>query len=99
MARESKLEKDFKEELKHRLPGSYFIKGNSAMRQGFPDRMVLHGSRWAALEFKADEKSDFQPNQEHYLEELGKMSFAAVVTPANYQKVIDEMESAFGVEG
>ena len=97
MARESKFERDFKDRLNIRFPGGFFIKGNSAMRQGFPDRMFLYGSHWAALEFKVD--SDFEENQEYYIEKLGEMSYAAVVTPSNADEVLDEMESAFGVTG
>ncbi len=41
MVRESKFEQDFKKELDKRLPGGFYIKGNSALRQGIPDRLFF----------------------------------------------------------
>lgn len=100
--KEADFERDLKNELETRFPGCFVIKGNSAMRQGVPDRLVLHGQHWAALEVKypkGRKKPAYEENQEWYIEKLGEMSFAAVVTPANFHEVIDEMESAFGTEG
>ena len=98
--KKSKLESDFEpefiKELDRRMPGGMFIKGNSAMRQGFPDRMFLLEDHWAAFEIKRDPTAKKQPNQEHYVEQLNDMSYAAFVTPENYLEVIDEVQAAFG---
>lgn len=103
MTKEADFEADLKRELESRFPGCFVLKGNSAMRQGVPDRLVLHGRNWAALEVKYPKGKKrnpvFEENQEFYVKKLGNMSYAAVVTPANFHEVIDEMESAFGAEG
>lgn len=100
MARKTKLEKDFEsdfmDDLDEVLPGGMWIKGNSAMRQGIPDRLFLHGPHWALLEFKRDENSPAQPNQPWYVEKFNEMSYSAIVTPENAKQVIDEIQEAFG---
>jgi hypothetical protein len=104
MARKTKKESDFEADFMERLdsempePG-FWIKGNSAMRQGVPDRMYLNGPHWAALEFKKDSKAPPEPNQPYYVEKLGKMSYASFVTPENADEVISGIREAFGAEG
>ena len=104
MARKTKLESDFEADFMERLdqampePG-FWIKGNSAMRQGVPDRMYLNGGHWAALEFKKDKTAEAQPNQPYYVEKLGEMSYASFVYPENADEVISEIRKAFGVGG
>ena len=93
---EKDLESEFMKEMGERMPGCMLLKGNSAMRQGIPDRLFLHGPHWAALEFKKDSRSEHQPSQDWYVERLNDMSYAAIVTPDNYHEVIDEIQSAFG---
>lgn len=101
--RRTKLEKDFEDdfmdELDAVLPDGFWIKGNSTMRQGIPDRLFLHGPNWALLEFKRDSKSAIQPNQDWYVEKFNEMSYSAIVTPENYREVIDEIQSAFRRRG
>ena len=103
MARQTKLEKElekeFMEDLNERMPGGFWLKGNSAMRQGVPDRMFLHSGHFAALEFKRDEKAEHQPSQDYYVDLLNEIGFARIVTPDNYHEVLDEIQSAFGVRG
>lgn len=93
---ESDFEPEFIRELDEAMPGGLFIKGNSAMRQGFPDRLFLHEGHWAAFEVKRDGKASKRPNQEHYIEELNEMSYASFVTPENYKEVVREVQAAFG---
>lgn len=96
----SKLEKEFEasyiKRLENEFPGCVIIKGNSAMRQGVPDRLLLHENHWAFLEFKREENSDRQENQDYYIEKFGAMSYAAIVSPENADEVIREIQSAFG---
>ena len=104
MSRKTKKESDFEADFMERLDESmpekgFWLKGNSAMRQGVPDRMYLNGPHWAALEFKKADGSDIQPNQPYYVEKLGAMSYAAFVTPENADEVISGIQQAFGVEG
>lgn len=98
-----KLESDFKktvkDELEDTFPGCLVIMGNSASRQGIPDWLLLHENNWAALELKRAENSPHQPNQDHYVDQLNHMSYAAFVHPDNYHEVINEIQSAFGSRG
>jgi len=95
---ESEFEAQFMKDLDEAMPEpGFWLKGNSAMRQGVPDRMYLNGPHWAALEFKKGDGSDIQPNQPYYVEKLGKMSYAAFVTPENADEVISGIQQAFGV--
>lgn len=70
------------------LPGSVVIKNDPSYRQGFPDLLVLHGPRWAALEVKRSAREPFQPNQEYYIDMLNDMSFADVIFPQNEEEVL-----------
>lgn len=93
------LEKDFqkelKREIKHRFPGSIVLKTDENYIQGFPDLLILYGKHWAALECKRSTESSRRPNQEYYIDILGRMSFAAFVSPENKEEVLHEMECAF----
>jgi hypothetical protein len=95
----TKLEKEFEASFVKRLedefPGCMIIKGNSAMRQGIPDRLLLHEDHWAFLEFKREANSDLQENQDYYIEKFNGMSYAAIVEPENADEVIREIQSAF----
>lgn len=96
---EREFEKEFMKDLDERLPGGHWIKGNSQMQQGIPDRMFLHGPHWAMLEFKRDKDSDEQPNQPYFVEKFNNMSYAAIVSPENRQEVLDEIQQAFRDRG
>lgn len=93
---EKDFEADFMRELDEVMPGGVWLKGNSTMRQGVPDRLYLNGDRWALLEFKRDSSAAHQPNQDYYVEKFNEMSYASFVTPDNYREVINEIQSAFG---
>lgn len=94
---EREFEKDFMEDLDEVLPNGHWIKGNSQMQQGIPDRMFLHGEHWAMLEFKRETDSAKQENQDWFIEKFNNMSYAKIVTPENAQEVIDEIQATFGV--
>lgn len=100
MTRLTKLEKEFESDYLDRLekefPGCVIIKGNSTMRQGIPDRLLLHEDNWAFLEFKRASNSDQQENQEYYIQKFGEMSYASFVHPGNADEVISEIHQAFG---
>lgn len=95
----NKLERDFEPEfikaLEEALPGGIYVKGNSAMRQGIPDRLFLYEDKWAAFEVKKDSKAKPRPNQPYYVEKMNDMSYAAFVTPENYEEVLLEVQAAF----
>lgn len=96
-----KLERDFQasliKELKDILPGCFVFKSDPNYIQGIPDLIVLWQDHWAVLECKRGSRSKRQPNQEYYVETLGKMSFAAFIDPTNKETVLGELQRAFGV--
>ena len=81
--------------LKRMFPGSFLVKNDSSYIQGFPDWTLLWGSCWAVLEVKKSMSSRRQPNQEHYISQLGDMSFAAFICPENEEAVLNELQAAF----
>lgn len=93
---ESETEKRFKKDLDERLPGGWWVKGNSMMQQGIPDQTFYHGPNWAMFEFKREANSDLQENQDYFIDKFDEMSFARFVSPENYDEVLDEVQEAFG---
>ncbi len=81
--------------LKVRFPGCVVVKNDSAYQQGFPDLTVFFAERWAALEVKRSEREAQQPNQEHFVQKLDDMSYAAFIYPENEEVILFEMEQAF----
>ena len=94
---EREFEAEFMELVDDLLPGGWWIKGNSQMQQGIPDRMFLWGPYWAMLEFKRASNAELQENQDWFIEKFRNMGYASFVSPANYQEVLDEIQQAFGV--
>lgn len=92
------LENNFQSKLIKKLkdifPGCYVLKNDATYLQGIPDLLILYKKRWAALECKCKTKASRQTNQEYYIEELGKMSYAAFICPENEKEVLDELQQA-----
>ncbi len=84
-------------EIKERLPGCMVVKNDPNYIQGFPDLLVLHKKKWAALECKKSSDEKKQPNQEYYVDVLGKMSFSNFIYPENKEEVLNELQQAFGI--
>lgn len=82
-------------EIKDRFPGCTVLKNDANYIQGFPDLLILHGSRWAALECKRTAKALRQPNQEYYVEKLNRESFARFISPENKEEVLHELSQSF----
>lgn len=93
--KESAFQHGLIKEIKHRFPDAIVLKNDAGYLQGFPDLLVLSGSRWAALECKRTKAASHQPNQDYYVEKLGKMSYAAFVYPENREEVLHELECTF----
>lgn len=96
------LERDYQAKLIKKLrklfPGIVILKNDSGYMQGILDLSLFYGEKWAMLEVKAKEPKgpdDFEPNQEWYIEELNKMSFAACIYPENEQEVLNGLQEAF----
>jgi hypothetical protein len=81
------------------LPGCEVIKLDPRRKQGMLDLLILHGRKWGMLEVKRDKSAPFRPNQEHYVERYGRMSFAAVIYPENEKEVLAQVLAALGAEG
>ena len=96
----SKLERDFQhnliKELKLIFPGCIVLKNDSSYIQGVPDLTVFYKDKWATLECKKSANATKQPNQEHYVEVMDKMSFSRFIFPENKEEVLDELRKTLG---
>ena len=95
MKRESKFQSELIKDLKNRFPGCIVMKNDANYIQGIPDLLVLHRTKWAALECKQDENSKHQPNQDYYVDKMNEMSFAKFIFPENKEEVLNELQSTF----
>ena len=93
--KESDFQHGLIEEIKMRFPGAIVTKFDAKYKQGFPDLIIFWKDRWAALECKRSATAKHQPNQEHYVDILNRMSFSRFVYPENKEEVLDEMERSF----
>jgi len=96
---ESNFQRNLKKEIRERFPGCYVLKTDPTDIQGIPDLLILYNDRWAALEVKARRSSAHRPNQDYYVSELGRMSFAAFIYPENKEEVLHDMEQSFKRDG
>ena len=94
MAEESKFEKHLIKLLKQLYPGCIIMKNDANRLQGIPDRLILYNNHWAAFEVKASKNATKRPNQDFYVQKLGKMSYAAFVYPENEEEFLDELQQA-----
>lgn len=78
------------------FPGCYILRLDPNDKQGIPDLLILYKNKWAALECKRNINAHRQPNQEYYILEMNKMSYASFVYPENLEEVINELYKAFG---
>lgn len=77
------------------FPGCEVLKTDAGYRQGFPDLLLLWHQYWAVLEVKTSLSANTQPNQDHYVQRLNDMSFAAYIYPENEEEVLDALQQAF----
>lgn len=94
--KESKFQADLIKELKAEFPGCIVLKNDANYLQGFPDLLLLHNNKWAALECKREQSASHQPNQDYYIQKLNKMSYAGFIHPENKREVLDELHQTFG---
>lgn len=92
---EGEYKTKLKEKLEEILPGCIILKNDANYKQGIPDLIILHGKKWAMLEAKKSSKSSHQPNQDHYIEVLNKMSYASFVYPENESEVLNAIQKTF----
>lgn len=96
---ESKFQSELIKELRELLPGSVVLKNDAHYIQGFPDLTVLYKNKWALLECKRSAKEKYQPNQEHYLKEMDRLSFARTIHPENKEVVLDALQRSLQPSG
>ena len=94
--RESKYQKQLMDEIRNRYPGCMILKNDSGYIQGIPDWTILYKKKWAVIEAKSEKKATHQPNQDHYVDELNKMSYSTFAYPENHERVLQELTKVFG---
>jgi hypothetical protein len=97
--RESKFQGEFIKLLQELYPEAMVLKNDPNYRQGIPDVLMLLHDTWAAFEVKAYRDARTQPNQEHYVQLMDRMSFAAFVYPENKDEVLDALQFALATRG
>src|SRR5574344_1116468 len=94
-----KLEKIFQseliKELKDLFPGCIILKNDPTYSQGIPDLLILFEDKWAALEVKKSITASHRPNQEFYVNKMGRMSYANFIYPENKEVVLNELQETF----
>ena len=94
-----KLEKIFQseliKELKELFPGCIILKNDPTYVQGIPDLLILFEDKWAALEVKKSITASHRPNQEFYVNKMGRMSYANFIYPENKEVVLNELQETF----
>lgn len=93
--KENRFQSGLIKELKERFPGCMVLKNDPNYIQGMPDLTVLYENKWAMLECKKSKNEPHRPNQDHYVEQGNKMSFARFIFPENKTEVLDELQQAF----
>ncbi len=96
---ESQYQNKIIKKLKKMFPDCEIIKNDASYQQGFPDLLILWNSFWAILEVKLSRLANVQPNQDYYIEKLGKMSFAAYIYPENEKEVLCALQQTFKPPG
>lgn len=95
-----KKERDFQsalvDELRDIFEDGFVFKFTPA--QGMPDILILYKNRWASLECKREATSPHRPNQDYYVDVMGKMSFSRFIFPENKEEVIYELCEALGLD-
>jgi hypothetical protein len=81
--------------LSRLFPGCYILKNDPNYMQGFPDLTIFFKDKWAVLEVKRTADSIHEPNQDFYVADLNRMSFAAFIFPENEEEVLHDLQQAF----
>lgn len=94
MQRENNFQRKVIQSLKTILPGCIVMKNDARYIQGIPDLLILYRDRWGALEVKRCLGAATQPNQLYYIERMNGMSFAKIISPENFEEVMDEIQQS-----
>jgi hypothetical protein len=99
MSNENLFQQVLVKTLKKRFPECIVLKNDPNYIQGIPDLIVLGKNKWAALEVKKSANAKHRPNQDHYVEKMNALSYAAFIYPENKEEILNELERAFRAEG
>lgn len=96
------LERNYQQKIKNKIKSIFgakcvILKTDEQYIQGFPDLIILGKNKWAALEIKKSANAHKQPNQEFWIDELNKMSFARFIYPENEEEVLNDLQRAFRI--
>ena len=92
---EAKFQKDLIDELGLIFEGCIVMKNDEQYIQGIPDLTVLYKDKYAILECKKSSDAPYRPNQEYYLDILGRMSFARTIYPENKNDILEDLKEFF----
>lgn len=95
MAAEAELQKKVIQFLKKKGCFVMKITPGPGIPKGTPDICIFRNSWVGFLEVKASMKAKFQPGQKETLSFLGKSFFARVITPEDYDKIIEELVASW----
>jgi hypothetical protein len=93
--RESQYQAELMYRIQELMPDCVVLKNDAEFFQGIPDLIVLYGRCWGMLEVKISEKAAYRPNQQFYVDEFNKMSFAAVIYPEIEMEVLNALQRSF----
>ena len=96
--KESDFQKSIIDGVEEKFPGTIVLKTDPRYKQGIPDLIILYKKHWAALECKKSKNAHRQPNQDHYIQKMNKMSYASFIYPENRKEVMDELQRSFKVK-
>lgn len=99
---ENKYQPKFIKKVRELFPGCVILKNDSGYQQGIPDWTIFYQDMWAIIEIKKEPPTrdeDFEPNQQWFLGEFNKWSFAACVFPENEKEVLDGLQRSFASGG
>lgn len=95
---ESKFKTKLINEIGNKLKKDYYIFHLDPNElQGAPDLLILYEGKWAALEGKQDSGSSKRPNQEYYVNDMNRLSYASFISKDNKEEVLNGLYEAFGV--
>lgn len=91
MAKEKDLQADFISWARKQGFKCFKQQMNATTRVGTPDCIICYKKFYGFCEFKRSKDAPFRPGQKETLEELGKWTYARVVFPENFDKIMSEL--------
>lgn len=95
MVLESKFEQDFCKKLRKVHPDILVTKMTG--KPGIPDRGIFFHDKFCFLEFKRSSSASKRPLQDWYINEFGKYTYTAFVSPENASEVFENVLKHFGL--